>query len=215
LGTRGIFIRKESAPDMFKRLCFLSSCILIAATLHAQSSQSAERSPLSLWVGGEFSTFNPDWGCGSNSPFSCGGGQLMGIGTFGDINHIVFARLGAEAEGRFLHWGGPVDGISQDSYLFGPRFVLFRTKMLVFNGKVLVGGGHVNLTQNEKGTGSYLVYAPGAIAEFRVNRRWSARVEYEYQLWPGFEGVPTATTSGTGGITPNGFSFGFSYALLR
>jgi hypothetical protein len=38
---------------------------------------------------------------------------------------------------------------------------------------------------------------------------------YEYQLWPGFEGHATSFTSGTGGITPNGLSFGVSYAVIR
>jgi hypothetical protein len=139
----------------------------------------------------------------------------MGIGTFADFNHLFLQRLGAEAEGRFLHWNSPESGLSEDSYLFGPRFVLFKTeRLLVLNGKFLLGGGHANIPAG-RGTGSYFVYALGATGEFRVSRRWAARVEYEYQIWPSFEGIPTATTSGTGGITPNGFSFGLSYALLR
>ena len=202
---------------MFQRLCSLSACILMAAaaTLHAQTSPSAERGAVSLWVGGEFSTFNPDWGCGSSSPFSRGCKQLMGIGTVGDFNHLFFSRLGAEAEGKFLHWGGHVAGLSEDSYLFGPRFVLYRTKRLfVLNGKFLLGGGHANIPSGP-GTGTYFVYALGTVADFRMSKRWSARVDYEYQAWPGFKGISTATTTGTGGITPNGFSFGLSYAVLR
>jgi hypothetical protein len=185
----------------------------MAATLHAQSSQAAERSPVSIWVGGQFSTFNPDWGCESNSPFACT--QLMGIGTFGDFNHLFYSRLGAEAEGRFLHWKGPHQGLSEDTYLFGPRVVLFRIRnSFVLNAKFLLGGGHINVPAGP-GTGSSFVYAPGATGEFRLSRRWAAKIDYEYQKWPGFKGIATTTTSGTGGITPNGFGFGVSYALLR
>ena len=200
---------------MLKRFCSLLSCLLIASSLRAQNPPSAERGAVAIWVGGGFSTFNPDYGCSSASPFTCGSGQIQGITTFGDVNHLLFPRLGAEAQGRFLHWGGP-SGMSEDSYLFGPRFTLLHyRRRLKVDGKFLIGDGHINLPNHAPGEGNYFVYAPGMDADFRLSPRWAARVGYEYQVWPSFEGVPTPFTSGTGGITPNGFSFGVSYAILR
>ena len=200
---------------MLKRFFLLLSCLLMATLLPAQTSPSAERGGVTVWVGAGGSTFNPDYGCASSSPFSCGDGQLQGITAFSDVNHLFFPRLGAEGEARFLHWGGP-PGVSEDSYLFGPRFHVLRYKRrLTADIKFLVGTGHINLPNHGPGEGNYFAYAPGGEADFRLSPRWAARVDYEYQVWPGFEGVPTAFTSGTGGITPNGFSLGISYAILR
>ena len=200
---------------MRKGLCLLSLCFLMTTILSAQSSPSAERGGVTIWVGGEFSTFNPDYGCPSAGPFSCSGNNLLGIGTFGDFNHLFLPRLGAEAEARFLHWRGP-NTVSQNTYLFGPHYNAWRfRRVLDLDVKLLVGNGHITLPDHGPGEGNYFVYAPGVTADFRLSRRWSARVGYEYQMWPGFEGVATSFTSGTGGITPNGFSVGISYAVLR
>jgi hypothetical protein len=201
---------------MIKRVCLLSSCLLMSSiVLAAQTSPAAERGGVAIWVGGEFSTFNPDYGCAKTGPFSCGN-NLLGIGTYGDFNHLFLPRLGAEAEARFLHWSGPVDGLSENTYLFGPRYTVWRFRgILDLDAKFLLGIGHINLPHHGQGEGNHFAYAPGVTANFRVSRRWSARVGYEYQIWPGFEGVATSFTSGTGGITPNGLSFGVSYAVLR
>jgi hypothetical protein len=197
------------------KICLLSSCLLMSSIiLPAQNSPSAERGGMTIWVGGEFSTFNPDYGCASAGPFSCSN-NLLGIGTFGDLNHLILPRLGAEAEARFLHWSGP-SGVSENTYLSGPRYTLWRFRgILDLEAKVLLGMGHINLPHHDQGEGNHFAYAPGATAHFRVSRRWAVRVGYEYQIWPGFEGVATSFTSGTGGITPNGLSFGVCYEVLR
>jgi hypothetical protein len=202
---------------MLKRLCLLMTCLLMSSILLvAQSSPSAEGGGVTVWVGGEFSTFNPDYGCSGSGPFSCGSHNLLGIGTFGDFNHLLLPRLGAEAEARFLHWSGPSD-VSENTYLFGPKYNIWRFRRIPLDleAKVLLGTGHITLPDHGPGEGSHFVYAPGATGDFRLSKRWSARVGYEYQIWPGFEGVATSFTSGTGGIRPNGFSFGVSYAVLR
>lgn len=202
---------------MFKRLYLSLALLLIASTstLLAQSFPSAEGRGFSVWVGGEISTFNPDYGCSSASPFSCGDHQLLGIGPFIDLNHLVFERIGAEGEARFLHWRGPGSGLTEASYLAGPRFGLmsFRRTLYV-SGKVLIGDAHISVPSDPVGSGTYFAYAPGAVADLRITRRVSARADYEYQIWPSFRGIATATTTGKGGLTPNGFSFGVSYALL-
>jgi hypothetical protein len=88
-------------------------------------------------------------------------------------------------------------------------------KQLRESGKLLAGDARLSLPRGGFGSGNYFAYAPGAIVDYRVSRRLSARVDYEFQVWPSFKGIPTTTTSGTGGLTPNGFSFGVSYAILR
>lgn len=192
---------------MLKKLSLLSSCLLFSTTLFAQSLPSAERGGVSVWAGAEISTFNPDYGCKDASPFACWDHQLLGIAPFVDANHLVFQRLGAEGEARFLPWRGP-SGLTQSSYLAGGRVGLlhFRSRFF-FTGKFLLGLGHIDTPNHGPESGNYFVYSPGAILEVRIKKRLSARVDYEYQIWPSF--------SGGGGLTPNGFSFGVSYALLR
>ncbi len=69
-----------------------------------------------------------------------------------------------------------------------------------------MGLGTLDVPSHAIGAGNYFVYAPGVTMDFRVKKRLTARVDYEYQIWPTFL---------DSGLTPNGFSFGFSYALLR
>jgi hypothetical protein len=198
----------EKVPKMLRNLSLLASCLLLSATLLAQSNPSGERGGLTVWAGAEISIFNPDYGCEDSSPFTCWNHQLLGIAPFVDANHLVFQRLGAEGEARFLPWKGPGNGLTQSNYLAGPRVGLLHVKnKFFFTGKFLFGLGHINTPNHSPGTGNYFVYAPGAVFDFKLSKRLIARVDYEYQLWPSF--------LGGGGLTPNGFSFGLSYALLK
>jgi len=201
---------------MFRFLCLFFSCILISTTLSAQSFPSAEGPKVSVWVGAELSSFNPDYGCSGNTPFSCISQQLIGIAPFVDANHLFLPRLGAEGEARFLHWRGPGSGVTESSYLAGPRFGLVSFKHSIFlSGKALIGSATIHTPPTDPGNGSHFALAPGGVAEFRMTRRLAARADYEYQIWPFFKGRPTASTTGTGGLTPNGFSLGVSYMILR
>ncbi len=192
---------------MLKILSLLASCLVLSATLFAQSLPSAERGGASVWAGAEVSTFNPDYGCVDASPFKCWDNHLWGIAPFVDVNHLIFQRLGVEGEARFLPWNGP-SGLTQSNYLAGPRvgLVHFRTRLFV-SGKFLMGLGHLDVAGHGGGAGNYFAYAPGATFDVKVKKRLTARVDYEYQIWPSF--------FGGGGLTPNGLSFGLSYALLR
>lgn len=202
---------------MLKRLYLLSVCLVVSTSLFSQTKESAEGPGSSVWVGGEITTFNPDWGCDHASPFGCFTSQLLGITPFVDVNNLILHRVGAEGEARFLRWHDPAKGLTESSYLLGPKVSLVHYKdKLSFSGKFLVGEGHVDIPNPSPGTGNYFVYAPGGIAEYRVTRRLSARIDYEYQFWPSFKGVPIpGVTSGSGGLTPNGFSAGASYRLFR
>jgi hypothetical protein len=193
---------------MFKFLCFFFSSLLLSATLSAQSFPSAEGPRLTVSAGAEISLFNPDYGCKDNSPFMCFGQQLLGVAPFVDANHLFFQRLGAEGEARFLHWRGPGGGLTESSYMAGPRVGLIGFRRSIYlSAKVLVGSANINIPKSAAGNGTHLAYAPGAVAEFKVTRRLTARVDYEYQIWPNF--------IGSGGLTPNGFSLGLSYMILR
>ena len=206
---------KGKVPPMLKYVYLGLSFLLISLSLSAQSLPSAEGG-MSVWAGAEISTFNPDYGCAESSPFSCGDHQLIGIAPFVDVDRLFFQKVGVEGELRFLHWRGPGAGITESSYLAGPRVGIVHLRRTVFiSGKMLIGDGHLNLPKNSVGAGNYFVFAPGFVSDVRLSKRWAARGEYEYQFWPGFSSIPSAYSSGTGGLTPNGFSVGLSYALVR
>lgn len=193
---------------MLKKLCLLGASLLLTFPMFAQSFPSAEGTGITLWAGASVSSFNPDYGCPSNSPFQCGN-QLIGIAPALHTNGFLFRRVGAEAEARFLHWHGPI-GLTESTYLAGPSVYIHSYKKLTFSGRFLIGIGHLDY-KNGFGTGNYLAYAPAGVVDYHLRRRWIARVDYEYQLWPSFHG--TQSGSGHGGLTPNGFSVGLNYAI--
>jgi hypothetical protein len=178
----------------------------MSPALFAQSAPSAEGPGGSTWVGAEVSTFNPDWGCSANSPFSCWDRQLAGVAAFADVNRLI-GRIGVEGEARWLDWRGPGHNVKESNYLFGPRYQVFATQRLSVNAKVLVGGATFHLNN---GWGGWVAYAPGGTVGYRLTRRLMLRGDYEYQIWPGFVGL-----RGPHGLTPNGFSAGVSYRLFR
>jgi Outer membrane protein beta-barrel domain len=185
---------------MPKCLYLVVSCFLLSVQLTAQTSPAAEGPGISLWVGASFSTFNPDYGCSSNSPFACWNHQLMGISPHAETNAFLFGRIGMEGQARFLHWHGG-DGMTINSYMAGPRVRLWNHKNLLFSSKFLFGIAHLDL---DPFSGNYFAFAPGGSADYRVAKRWTTRLDYEYQIWPGFA---------DSGLTPNGLSLGVSYAL--
>jgi opacity protein-like surface antigen len=194
---------------MFKKLLVLAVFSLIfAAPAMAQSKESATTGVRRIFVGGEFSTFNPDWGCVNASAFTCWNHHLLGLGAVADANH-VWRRLGVEGEARWLHWGGPTPRLDQSSYLVGPRYPLFQKQNFSLYGKGLVGESHITRPLH-LGAGSYFTLAPGATVEYGITWRIVVRAEYEYQVWPGFRGLPGQPIKG---LTPNGLSFGVGYRL--
>lgn len=196
---------------MLKKLFSITIGLFLPITLAAQSRPSAEGGGLSVWVGASISSFNPDYGCKDNSPFACFDRQLLGISPYADANRLLFHRVGAEGQARFLHWRGP--GLTESTYMAGPRVNLYRYKKAMLSAKFLVGEAHIDLGSGNAGSGNYFAYAPGAAVDFPVTNRVFARVDYEYQRWPSFQG--SSTGSGHGGLTPNGLSVGLSYAILR
>lgn len=190
---------------MIKRIGILL-LLLLPAALFAQSARSVVGGEAGLWAGGELSSFNPDWGCISNSPFRCGYNQLIGPTALFDFN--ARSRWGAEGEARWLHWHG-VGGQTQADYLLGPRFRFFQFHRLNVWAKFEMGGGWITTPgyPNAIGSlqGSYFVYAPGGTLDYHLSHRLSLRGDYEYQKWPALN---------NNGLTPNGFSAGVAYRFL-
>ena len=198
---------------MPKRFYFVCAFALMVVPLAAQVHPAAEgtRTPVAFWIGGSITTFNPDYGCENSSPFSCGEHQLIGVGPYVDTNYFLFDRLGVEGEVRLLLFHGP-ETMVQTSYLAGPRLRLFRTGIFNVNAKFLVGSAHLDVPAPLLGGGSYFAYAPGLAVDYRITEHVAGRIEYEHQTWPGWDCFQCGD-GGKGGLTPNGFSFGFSYAI--
>jgi hypothetical protein len=124
---------------------------------------------------------------------------------------LLYGRIGLEGEARLLLWHGPATLI-ENSYLGGPRMRIFHYRDLFFNGKFLRGQGHLDVPDHLLGGGNYFAYAPGFAIDDQVAKYISVCVEYEYQRWPTFKCFKCGD-GGIGGLTPNGFSCGISYAI--
>lgn len=184
--------------------------LLASTSLTAQSQFSAKEIGVSLSAGGEVSTFNPDWGCSNNAPYTCWNHQLLGVGAVIDLNHVI-GRFGAEGEARWLHWRGPGSGLVQSNYLLGPRYQAYRRGRTSLYAKGLVGGSWMTLPFH-RGNGSYFTVAPGVTLEYRLSRKLTFKADYEYQWWPAFSGIAGLQSHG---LTPNGFSVGLTYRVWR
>jgi len=199
----------------------LLALLLLPTALIAQSSESATGGEASVWVGAELSEFNPDYGCPTNSPFSCGYANIL-IGPTAVFDFNLHGKWGLEGEARWLQFDG-LQGEVESNYLAGPHYRLVRFHRMDVWGKLLLGGGWITTPGYPAAgslKGSYFVEAPGVTFDYRLTRRMSLRGDYEYQRWPSFTGPPTynPVTGGlnpnNSGLTPNGLSFGVVYKLL-
>jgi opacity protein-like surface antigen len=184
-----------------KKLFLFAALLLLPTIGRAQVVAAGKGGNQSLYVGGTFSDFDPDYGYQ----------RLYGIGAFVDYN--LTPRLGAEAEVRFHRFNQLAD-IHEDNYLIGPRYT-YRRRRYVFFAKALVGVGYFNFPFNAA-HGSYFDVALGGGLDYRLTRRIYVRGEYEYQIWPGFVGPPDppSNLNRANGLTPNGFSVGASYRFF-
>lgn len=188
--------------------------LLLPAAMLAQSPAAAVGGDSSLWAGGEITSFNPDWGCKSASPFQCWNNQLMGPTAFFDFN--ARPKWGAEGEARWLNWNGP-GGMTLQNYLIGGRYRFVRFHGITGWAKLLLGGGWIqtpNYPQAGSLKGSFFTYVPGATVQVPVWHRLALRGDYEYQMWPSFYGPAVNGKQHNNGLTPNGLSVGVTYRIL-
>ena len=184
---------------MLKKL-FIISLLLASGAAYAQVAPSVRGGNASLWVGGEFASFNSDYDTRT---------RIIGPGVNVDYNFTP--HFGLIGEARWLHWNG-TDSQTQSDYLAGAKYT-FHYHRFSFAGKMLLGGVWVKYPVVATGgsTGSYFAYAPGGFIDYRVSRRFSVRGGYEYQFLPsapGFAGQPSH------GLNPQGFTVGVNYRLL-
>ena len=178
-------------------LLFLAFALLGCHTLSAQVAQAARGNESHLWVGGEYSNYDPDWGIP----------RLPGVGIYANLG--VYRRYGIEGEARFLDFTKP-GGLTERSFLGGPFATVYRRGKLSVNLRFVAGAGLVNYTGGI-GYGSYFEYAPAGNVEYRFARRLKARFDYEYQFMPSAPGLPGIPDHG---LTPHGYSGGVSYRIF-
>lgn len=176
--------------------------LLFPISIFAQVATATQGGGLSLSAGAEYSNFQPDWGPN----------RMGGIAAFADADHIIFRNLGAEGEARWLIFN-EFQGEHESNYLIGPRYRVIRFHRLSAYAKFLMGGGLITYP-DKIGSGSYFAYTPGATGEYRLSRRFSARVDYEYQFWPSAPGLVFTFPNPSHGLNPHGFSAGVSYRIF-
>jgi Outer membrane protein beta-barrel domain len=167
--------------------------------LHAQASATATRS-LDFKVGGGFTTLSSDY-----LPSRFNGGAV-----YADLD---FTRhFGAEAEFHFAK-DSSGSGEYEKTYEIGGRY--FRTYgRFVPYAKVLWGRGVYNFTQPYRvgSNGSldflpvanlaYNLVAAGAGADYKLQRHFYVRGDWEYQHWFSFQGSS---------LSPNLITVGLAY----
>jgi opacity protein-like surface antigen len=181
-------------------MLILTACLWTSPSW-AQVAPSAFRAADSLWVGGEYANFDASFPYQSHQ-------RLQGIGAFVDFN--LNAHLGVEGDARFLSFGG-FDGVTESTYLIGPRYRFAKRARLQPYAQALFGVGHIHYPF-EIGDANYFALAPAGGISYRLRGQWSLRAEYEYQFWlnsPGYSNQPSHQ------LRPNGFNLGVAYRLFR
>jgi hypothetical protein len=182
---------------MFKKCLALGVLFFGPALLLSQVVPQARGGAPPLMAGGFISYYDAAYA--SNKP--------LGFGGF--IDWSPYKNFGIEAEGRWLMWNTDND-FREYNYLAGPRYGFRRGKTIQPYVKALVGGGVIDFPYG-LAYGRYFVIAPGGGADFRINRRWRVRADYEYQIWPDAPGIPGIPSSA---LKPNGVSVGFVYRFF-
>jgi hypothetical protein len=183
---------------------FLFALLIIVFSVRAngQADPSAYRGKISLTAGGFGSAFQPDYAGGGvpgTSPY-----RLYGFGAYADLRMTRWVSI--EAEMRWLREHSFV-GITQDTYLFGPRVPIHEYKRLGATpyAKALVGLGKMDFEYKEA-YGRFTDLAIGGGVDLNLSKRWSVRAfDFEYQFWPNW-------INGT--LKPYGASAGVAYRIF-
>jgi len=198
---RGSILKPEKLNAVTKAIkqLFIFSLLFTAAAAYSQVVPSVNGGESTLWVGGEYSNFHPDYGSA----------RLNGLGATVDLN--VTSKIGAIGEARWLHFGNSGDiGETQNDYLIGAKYRLYKWGRFDFDAKFLVGGVWITFP-GSIGSGSYFAYAPGGFVDYRLRRRFRIRAGYEYQILPSAPNIPAQPNNG---LTPNGFTIGLEYSVF-
>ncbi|KAA6464931.1 porin family protein [Acidobacteria bacterium AB60] len=195
----------------FKRsLIVLGFIAAFVSALNAQI-QPAAYTASAKYVGVMPTTANPDWGCPGDSPVSCWDRHLYGFEAYAGVNN-VWNRIGLEADARWLAWHGvqlPSGSLKEYTYGIGPNVRIYARPRYTISGNALVGIGSITIPKGYgPGDGSHFMFNPALQVEPRLTESLKLRVQYEYQIWPSFQG-----SRGTRGLTPNGLGVGLTYTF--
>jgi len=122
--------------------------------------------------------------------------RLYGVGAYVDLHFSRWIQI--EGEGRWMRFN-TYKGITEDTYLVGPRIPIVTFHRVTPYGKFLVGLGSGSFL-----TGNTFVFAYGGGADVRLTHRLTLRaIDFEYQQW---RVTPT--------LSPYGGSVGISYKIF-
>lgn len=176
------------------RSCALLFGLAVAglAAAHGQAIPAATQ-PGVLTVGGDISY-------GKTDIFP---NRTYGAGVFANFDFTEHISIDADAHIQAL---STPDDYIENSYELGPRYNFHYGRYTPYV-KVLIGIGTTSISDNRIYEGipqpaSYFIYSPGGGVDIKVKGHWMARVDGEYQFWPGF--TPH-------GLTPFVASVGIGY----
>ena len=174
---------------MDRRLLFvILGCALATPNFSiAQAVPTASRNgALQLGVGGTIAS--PDYGAR----------KIKGISVYGDFDFSK--HIGIEGDLHYINLITP-DGVGENSYLLGPRFLLPHNRFNPY-AKALFGIGRF---QYLSGTYTYKIYSLGAGVDIRATHNFNVRAfDIEYQNWPGLK---------PHGLSPIALTFGVAYSI--
>jgi hypothetical protein len=164
----------------------------------AQVAPAAKISGLPLGVGGGITDYSLDYGPGR---------RMLGISAWADYN--LFHGLGVEAEGTdiFIDKPDSLTRMKQETIKGGLIYKYHPVFQITPYAKAITGLGSVDFpSRNPLYThDTYILFAVGGGAEYKVWRTLYARGDYEYQFWYQFQSRHY--------LNPNGFTVGATYYL--
>jgi len=178
------------------RAALVALLFLLAAIARAQTAPDASGAGESLWVGAEYVNLQAGFPAGSSV-------RLFGAGAYGNFNWNH--HFGLEARASFLNFG-QWHGETEQDYLAGPRYTFLRRNRVRPYAAFDAGLVKIQYPFN-MGTGTSFAIAPGGGFEYRLNRRFSVRASYEYQI---LFNSPDFTNEPHFGIRPQGIRAGIS-----
>lgn len=185
---------------MIQRILVLGVLLTSSTFAVSQVAPDANAGTVPLALGGSFSYFDASYA--SN--------RVAGLSSYIDYSPLLAGNLGVEGEGRWMTMGGS-HGFNEYNYLVGPRYRFFLSDRYQPYAKVLLGAGEINFPYS-LAHGGYFAWAPGGGIDIGLSRRWAARADYEFQIWPSAPGIPGIPN---GSFHPNGVTVGVSYRLFR
>lgn len=185
---------------LIPKLVFAGLFAAAAFPVRAQVPPAATQGGIPIMVGAGLSDFSVDFGPGR---------RMEGITAWVDFYPrslpTKIQGLGIEAEGRDINFGRPstLTRMRQDTALGGAIYSWHHYEKLRPYAKFLTGIGSIDFPGTTYTHDTFLVFAPGGGAEYRIWHSVWLRGDYEYQLWH--------HAFGSNDLNPQGFTIGASY----